>query len=355
VGTFLDAELLDVPKSYDGFIEAMRRGESLGGSYAVVELTSEALFHGFGKAWPCEVGVFTNLTHDHLDAHGTPEHYLGSKAQLFLNIPFGGTAIMNACDPSAELIEEIIPKGVRILRFGVPSRGTPYGEVHALATKVETNFDGTRIELATKGLPVRGGFELKSKAVGQVFAENVIAAWLAAMAAGVPAELAAEAIAAAEAPKGRFEVVGRAPWVVVDYAHTPDALARTVTQARTLCKEGRLLVLFGAGGNRDKNKRGPMGLAASPADEIILTSDNPRDEDARDIAESIKGGITGAAKVVIELDRGTAIRNAIATLGADDVLIIAGRGHETEQIIGKDTRRFSDVETAKEALGNRRS
>jgi UDP-N-acetylmuramoyl-L-alanyl-D-glutamate--2,6-diaminopimelate ligase len=98
-----------------------------------------------------------------------------------------------------------------------------------------------------------------------------------------------------------------------------------------------------------------MGLAASPADEIILTSDNPRDEDARDIAESIKGGITGAAKVVIELDRGTAIRNAIATLGADDVLIIAGRGHETEQIIGKDTRRFSDVETAKEALGNRRS
>jgi UDP-N-acetylmuramoyl-L-alanyl-D-glutamate--2,6-diaminopimelate ligase len=147
----------------------MQRCGDAGATYAAVELTSEAPFHGVAKAWPCEVGVFTNLTHDHLDAHGTPEHYLASKAQLFRNIPLGGSAVMNACDPNAELLEEVIPKGVRILRYGLPSRGTPYAEVHAMGTSVTTSFSGTTVEILTHGLPVRGTFTLRTSAVGQVF------------------------------------------------------------------------------------------------------------------------------------------------------------------------------------------
>jgi UDP-N-acetylmuramoyl-L-alanyl-D-glutamate--2,6-diaminopimelate ligase len=129
VGLFLDDRALDVPKSYRGFVDAMRMGAAAGGRFAAIELTSEALARGFAKAWPVEVGVFTNLSHDHLDAHGCAEHYLASKAQLFMWLPRGGTAVFNGCDPSSKLLATIVPDGVRIWHYGLASRGAPVAEL----------------------------------------------------------------------------------------------------------------------------------------------------------------------------------------------------------------------------------
>ena len=127
VGFFLDETRLDVSKDFAGFMEAMHACASKGGRYAALELTSEALARGFARAWPCKVGVFTNLTHDHLDAHGSPEHYLASKAQLFIGLAEGGTAVLNAADASSSLLRDVVPQGVSVRTYAVPSRGAIEG------------------------------------------------------------------------------------------------------------------------------------------------------------------------------------------------------------------------------------
>ena len=353
VGFFLDDEELTIAKSYDGFLAAMKRGRDRGGKYAAIELTSEALARGFARAWPCRVGVFTNLTHDHLDAHGSPEHYLASKAQLFVTLAPGSTAVLNACDEHFELLREILPEGVKLVSYAVPSRGEVHGEPDVVASAVDVSWLGTRITCAVRdpssGLPA----EVRVRAIGEIYAENALAALLGAVAAGVSPAEAAIALAEAAPPPGRFEVVHERPYVVVDYAHGPDALARTVQIARNLAGRGKLFVVFGAGGKRDKAKRGPMGEAARPADHVILTTDNPRDEDPAVIAEALAGGLVGHASVRTLLDRRSAIAIAIAEAGPDDVVLLAGKGHETEQTIGAETRLFSDVDVAKAALAAR--
>ncbi len=354
LGYFLDDESLALPKDYDGFIETMRTCHARGGRFAAIELTSEALARGFGRAWPCRVGVFTNLTHDHLDAHGSAEHYLASKAQLFVNLPEGGTAVLNACDSSAELISEVISAKVRTLTYAVPSRGEAWApDVDLRATAVEVTWEGTQVtaEVSSR-LPAATPSRFSVRAIGDIYAENAMAALLGAIAAGVDPAEAARAIASTPSPPGRFEVVGHAPHVVVDYAHSPDALARTLAIARQLCT-GKLTVVFGAGGKRDREKRGPMGVAATVADKVILTSDNPRDEDPRAIARAIAEGLSGHPDVTVELDRAAAIRQAIGAAGSDDVVLIAGKGHESEQIIGKEARRFVDADIAREAIAQR--
>lgn len=352
VGFYLDDEARHVEKTYAGFVDAMHACVERGGRYAAVELTSEALAHGFARAWPCRVGVFTNLTHDHLDAHGSPEHYLASKAQLFVALPAGGVAVLNAADPVFDLLVEILPPGVKVLAYAVPSRGAAAGEPDLVATAVDVSWSGTRVTCAARdpasGLPD----EVRVRAIGDVYAENALAALLGAVGAGVSPGEAAAALAEAAPPPGRFQVVHEKPYVVVDYAHSPDALARTVQTARRLSdgSSGRLCVVFGAGGNRDKAKRAPMGEAARPADHVILTTDNPRDEDPAVIARAIAEGLRGHASVRVELDRARAIGSAIEAAGKSDVVLIAGKGHETEQQVGVETRRFSDVEVANEAL-----
>jgi UDP-N-acetylmuramoyl-L-alanyl-D-glutamate--2,6-diaminopimelate ligase len=360
VGFFLDDAPITVEKSYDGFLEAMRTCFDRGGKYAAIELTSEALAQGFARAWPCSVGVFTNLTHDHLDAHGSPEHYLASKAQLFVSLPAGATAVLNAGDPVFDLLKEIMPAGVKVLSYAVPSRGEIQGEPDLVATKVDVTWGGTRItcqlrdaqNAALPDLPT----EISVRAIGDVYAENALAALLGAVAAGVPPSEAAAALAEAPPPPGRFEVVHEKPYVVVDYAHSPDALARTVQIARNLADgsspAGKLFVVFGAGGKRDKAKRAPMGEAARPADHVILTTDNPRDEDPAVIARAIEEGLRGHASVRTELDRRAAITSAVRAAGPNDVVLVAGKGHETEQLVGKETRHFSDVEVVREALAS---
>ncbi len=349
VGFFLDDEEVAVEKTYAGFLAAMHACFERGGRHAAIELTSEALAAGFARAWPCRVGVFTNLTHDHLDAHGSAEHYLASKAQLFVALPPGGVAVLNAADPAFALLSEVIPAGVSVLSYAVPSRGVVHQLADVVATGVDVSWSGTRV--ACSGLE-QGLHELSVRAIGEVYAENALAALLGATGAGVPQALAVSALAAAPAPPGRFEVVHERPYVVVDYAHSPDALARTVHTARKLADRA-LFVIFGAGGQRDPTKRAPMGEAARPADHVVLTSDNPRDEDPLAIAEAIASGLHGHASVRIVLDRRQAITTVITAAGEEDVVLIAGRGHETEQQIAAATRHFSDVEVAREALARR--
>ncbi len=353
VGFFVDDEEIPIERSYDGFLGGMKTCLDRGGTHVAIELTSEALAHGFARAWPCKVGVFTNLTHDHLDAHGSPEHYLASKAQLFVSLPEGGTAVLNAADPVFELLHEVLPKGVRLRSYAVPARGEVLGEPDLVATAVDVDWRGTRITCRSKdpSLPT----EVRVRAVGEVYAENALAALLGAIAAGVPPEAARDALAAAPPPPGRFQIVNERPWVVVDYAHSPDALARTVKTARGLADRagGKLFVVFGAGGKRDKAKRAPMGEAARPADVVVLTTDNPRDEDPADIARALAGGLEGHPAVRTILDRKLAITTALAGATENDVVLVAGKGHETEQLVGTETRYFSDPEVALEALGPR--
>jgi UDP-N-acetylmuramoyl-L-alanyl-D-glutamate--2,6-diaminopimelate ligase len=355
VGFFVDDEELQVEKSYDGFLEGMRTALDRGGTHAAIELTSEALAHGFAVAWPCKVGVFTNLTHDHLDAHGTPEHYLASKAQLFVSLKAeGAKAVLNAADPVFELLREVLPTGVALSSYAVPTRGAPIGDPDLVAESVDVSWQGTLVRCRAKdgsGLPT----EVRVKAIGDVFAENALAALLGAVAAGVAPDDAAKAIANAPPPPGRFEVISEKPWVVIDYAHSPDALARTVATAKKLATDGggKLAVVFGAGGKRDKAKRAPMGEAARPADVVVLTSDNPRDEDPADIAKAIAVGLEGHADVRTQLDRRRAIVDTIRTAGTQDVILVAGKGHETDQTIGVETRKLSDVEVAVGAIAGR--
>ncbi|MDI1478402.1 UDP-N-acetylmuramyl-tripeptide synthetase [Polyangium sp. y55x31] len=351
LGAFLDDEPLPFPKTHDAFLDAMRHGFEKGARYAAVEATSEALALGFAKAWPISIAVFTNLTRDHLDAHGSPEHYLASKAQLFVHLPADGAAILNAWDPASELIAEVVARGARTVTYGLPSRapGRPVLRPDLVAEAISVGWDGTRGKLAPssrhRGLPQ----EIRIGAIGEPFLENALAALVAAIEAGVPPADAADAIAHVPAPPGRFQVLGAGPRAVVDYAHSPDALARTLATARSLTT-GRLVVVFGAGGDRDRGKRASMGEAARRADRVVLTSDNPRSEDPAAIAEEIRAGLADHPDVRVVLDRAEAIRGAIADAGRSDVVVIAGRGPETEQVFASGKRRLVDAEVAAFAL-----
>jgi UDP-N-acetylmuramoyl-L-alanyl-D-glutamate--2,6-diaminopimelate ligase len=330
LGCFLDDELLDVPAHYAGFLQTMELCVAAGGRFAALELTSEALALGFAKSWPCKVAAFTNLSLDHSDAHGSAEQYLAAKAQLFMHLPPGGTAVLNACDDTAELLLAVLPANVDVLRYGVASRGTAWGPLDLAAEAITPSFDGTRATLLPSSRFPDLPPQLVLEAIGDVFVENALAALGCALAVGVPAEQAVLALATLPPPPGRFEVVRKRPYVVIDYAHTPDALSRTLETARKLCR-GTLTVVFGAGGDRDRTKRPWLGSAARTADRIVLTSDNPRGEAPEVIMTEIAAGIGSHASLVREVDRARAIRSALALAGQDDLILIAGKGHEQTQ------------------------
>lgn len=342
VGSFLDDERLDVPEDHEGFIRALELCRDAGGRHAVLEVTSEALAVGFARAWPMRIGVFTNLTRDHLDAHGSAEHYLASKAQVFVHLPAGGAAVLPAEDPAGALLEEVLPAGVTCLRWG---RGSPGRSAEVELIDTVASWSGTRLRLGLQGREI----SVTLRAVGRVYAENAAAALGGAIAAGVDIDAAAARIAREPAPEGRFQIVASRPWIVVDYAHTPDALEQTLRTARSLCA-GRLTLVFGAGGDRDRGKRPQMGRLATSADSVILTTDNPRNEDPAAIAAQVRSGMAGHRGVVEEPDRREAIRRAITGATDADVIVIAGKGHERTQRVGGRSDPFSDVEEAERVL-----
>lgn len=189
--------------------------------------------------------------------------------------------------------------------------------------------------------------------MGSIYVENALAALATAVGLGLSLERCVEALGGARPPPGRFERVHTAPDVVVDYAHSPDALRRTLDVARQLCR-GQLWLVFGAGGNRDTDKRAAMSQAAEAADRIVITSDNPRHEDPRRIAEQLRSGIVAKERARIVLDRGDAIREAVLRAAPEDLVLIAGKGHEGVQILGSEVRPFSDRRLAREAATERK-
>jgi UDP-N-acetylmuramoyl-L-alanyl-D-glutamate--2,6-diaminopimelate ligase len=358
LGYYLDERRLDeLPRSLAGFHDAFRLAHQGGGQWAAVECTSRGLADGYAKRWRFDLGVFTNLSPDHLQTHGSWEHYLASKAQLFVHLGPGRTAVLNAGDVHALMIDQAIPADVLRRWFHAPGRGPALHAVDPAAdlaaTGVELDVDGTRMMLAPGALAERLGGALQVRMVGEVFAENALAAALAGEAAGLPDAAIVRGLAACAPVPGRFEVLHRDPIVVVDYAHSPDALVRTCATARTLAR-GRVIVVFGAGGESTPDKRGPMGEAVgSAADLAIVTNDNPRNEDPRQIAAAVGEGVTraGRAELRTVLDRAAAIEHALGEARSGDVVVIAGKGHERGQTERGAVTPFSDVDEARRILG----
>jgi len=354
VGYFLDEEPLGLPPDYEAFVAMMTYAKDRGARDVVLELTSKALLNGYGASFPATVGVFTNLSHDHLDNHTTMEAYLHAKALLFTTMAPNGTAVLNACDLGAGLIAEKLQPNTKLLTFAVGSRGTPWRlpTVRAVASKVTWYGTEARCFALSPDLP--RSFVLRTRGVGDAFLENALAALLAATAAGVPFDVALYAIAEAAPPPGRFQVVTRHPCAVVDFAHTPDAIARTIATAKRIAK-GKVTIVLGAGGERDRAKRPFMGRAAGRADRVIVTSDNPRTEDPAAIAWDITRGLVMKKDVCIELDRAEAIDLAIREAAPEDVVLICGKGHEKTQLIGRTSVPFDDIAHARTASFERQS
>jgi UDP-N-acetylmuramoyl-L-alanyl-D-glutamate--2,6-diaminopimelate ligase len=366
LGAWIDDELVAEGTALAAFESMLERAHEAGVRTLAIETTSKALAAGFSHRWPGRVAVFTNLTHDHLDEHGDAARYLAAKAQAFVTLPEGGSAVLNLGDASSALLAQLVPEGAHVLGFG---RAEAFGACEEcaalpatlLAASVETSVHGTRVELADGALARAIGGVLSLRVIGEVHAENALAAAVAAHALGYASEAIARGLAAFPGVPGRFELVraeradAAQPLVAIDYAHTPDALARVLRSARTLAasqaERGRVLCVFGCGGDRDPSKRAEMGrVAASNADLVVLTTDNPRSEAPAAIAAAVRAGMPSDAALREEPDRAQAIEWAIRTARAGDIVLVAGKGHERTQTIGASVFPFSDADIARRVL-----
>jgi UDP-N-acetylmuramoyl-L-alanyl-D-glutamate--2,6-diaminopimelate ligase len=283
--------------------------------------------------------VLTNLSRDHLDYHGSMEAYAEAKSALF-NWPGLEYAVLNLEDA---LGRQLSAKSTASKTIGY---GLERGDVRA--ESISANRDGTRMTLATAW----GRGEIHSGLLGRFNAYNLLAALSALLAAGVEIEPACRALGQVTAPAGRMQKLGggNLPLVVVDYAHTPDALEKVLATLKPIADEGRVICVFGCGGNRDKGKRPLMGKAASDgADRIYVTSDNPRNEEPQAIIDGILPGVD-SAKTRVEADRARAIFEAIGWAESGDIVLIAGKGHEDYQEVHGQKLHFSDVDVAQKAL-----
>jgi len=303
---------------------------------AVMEVSSHALAMRRVEGLEFRAAVFTNLTQDHLDYHGSMEEYFRAKKLLFDSLGARDTAVVNAEDPY----------GLRIAEGSAGARLT-YGFGPACdvqATGVFQGIEGTRCTVRTPA----GAIAVDSPLTGRFNVLNILAACGAGAALGIPPEAIARGIGAVRAVRGRFERIGSpAGWTaVVDYAHTPDALENCLRTIRELAgKGGRVITVFGCGGNRDRGKRPIMGrIASSLSDMTIVTSDNPRNEDPDAIIAAIVEGTVPGGDVTTEPDRRAAIRTALGRARPGDVVLVAGKGHETYQLIGARREHFDDRE-----------
>ena len=312
--------------------------EKCGGG--VIEVSSHAL--ALDRAYQCsfEVGVFTNLTQDHLDFHESFDQYFASKRQLFdLSYNPGlRVAVVNGDDPIVAKCP--LPDSVRRVSFGMSKQH----EVHPLAIK--TGVEGTELVLNVEGRRL----EISSALAGEHNVYNLMAAVSACAHLGFQDQEIIRGIARLERVPGRFERVSiDAPFsVFVDYAHTPDALANALSLARDLCRR-RLICVFGCGGNRDRTKRPLMGRVASErADLVVLTSDNPRSEAPEEIIRQIELGVAPTSQCESISDRRQAMERAFELARPGDLILIAGKGHETYQQSGGERIDFDDVRVAEE-------
>src|SRR3990172_4870316 len=335
-------ESLDLQRLLNDMVES-------GVKAAVMEVSSHALSQERVGGCVFDVAVFTNLTQDHLDYHITMERYFEAKARLFTDfIAEGKTAVINMDDPKGEDLSKRTLG--RLIGYGIKSRGI---ETNIYPKDIKLGVEGIEGTLATPS----GEIKIKSSLIGEFNLYNIMAAAGAGVGLGLPVDVIERGITALKNVPGRLERVdaGQLFAILVDYAHTPDALERVLSTIRGLTDK-RIITLFGCGGDRDRGKRPIMGrIAAEYSDIVIVSSDNPRTEEPLKIIEDITSVVSGQwSGIRVIPDRREAIMEAIKEAREGDVVLLAGKGHEDYQIIGREKIHFDDREEAIKALINRR-
>ncbi|HEU4335467.1 MAG TPA: UDP-N-acetylmuramoyl-L-alanyl-D-glutamate--2,6-diaminopimelate ligase [Candidatus Eisenbacteria bacterium] len=310
---------------------------------AVMEVSSIALDQKRTHALHFAAGVLTNLQRDHLDYHGTPEAYRDAKARLFEDLPARGVAAINADDPAAAFFAS--KSKARVVTYGVERPADVTGKVE------EMTFQGLKVRVKFPGEELL----VSSRLLGLHNAQNLLAAASTAWAMGYDFDHIKGGLEALAAVPGRLEAVdaGQPFLVLVDYAHTEESLRNVLGSLRRLRAGGggRILVVFGCGGDRDRGKRPLMGRAVEDlSDFFIVTSDNPRTEDPLAIIREVEAGIENHSRYLVEPDRRAAIKIALGMARRDDLVLIAGKGHENYQIVGRETKAFDDRTVAREIL-----
>ncbi len=315
----------------------MRRMVDAGCEYCFMEVSSIGVEQERVTGLEFKVGIFSNLTHDHLDYHKTFAEYLRCKKLFFDRLPQGATAITNVDDRNGMVMMQ--NTRARVVTYSCRSAADHSCRI------LEQSFEGMMLKV--------DGKEVWTRLVGMHNAYNILAIYCAALALGVPQDEALVGISRLESAPGRLETL-RGPRdlaVVIDYAHTPDALENVLTTLRAVSPSRTLVCVFGCGGDRDKTKRPEMAaIAEKLADRIFITSDNSRTERTEDIMEDIKAGLSpkGLAKAVCIADRKEAIRTAILMSPDSSTILLAGKGHETYQIIGTEHLHFDEREVVQE-------
>jgi len=320
-----------------------------GVEYAIMEVSSHALELGRVEECEFDVAVFTNITQDHLDFHGTMDNYLAAKGKLFAGLEKNGVkkhrkyGIINKDDPHHQYLIERT-NGV-VITYGVEN------QADLMAYQINIQGSGVTFDVTTP----RGTVRIRLSTTGMFSVYNALAAIAVGLVEGIDLEVIKKALEGVRGVAGRFEPVdeGQDFAVIVDYAHTPDGLENILKTAREFA-EGRIITVFGCGGDRDKTKRPIMGrVAAQLSDFSVITSDNPRSEDPAAILDEVEAGakeVVGSEKYVKLADRREAIEYAVKLAKAGDIVIIAGKGHETYQIIGDQTLDFDDREVARAVI-----
>lgn len=312
----------------------------------VMEVSSHSLEQNRVGACDFDGAVFTNLTQDHLDYHITMRNYFKAKAILFENLKEGAFAVLNADDEYVDDFKSIIPNGIKVVTYGVKK------EADVKASDIDFSVDGAKLTVHFNGKTEKMNLHLN----GMFSVYNAMAAFATALAMGVDYNVIIKALETTKSVAGRFEIVTKKPLVIVDYAHTPDGLENVLKAARELTPAtSNLICLFGCGGDRDTTKRPKMGkIADELSNKVVVTSDNPRSEDPQLIISDIMTGIktVDTQRIFVEPDRGEAIKFLKEISKPEDVIVIAGKGHEDYQILKNETIHFDDREEAKKVFLN---
>ncbi len=333
-------DCLDIAECQKQMVEA-------GCKYMVIEASSHALSQNRQAGIEFKAAAFTNLAGDHLDYHRTKEDYLAAKARLFENLPADAVAVLNKQSSEAtKIARRIAQKQVKILWYAVDAPADITARIESM------DLDATAFVLEYAGKKQK----VVSPLLGRYNVSNHLAAAGLCLAVGLDLDTIAAGLSDLKAIPGRLEKIGRRNdfCVIVDYAHTDDALKNVLATLKPLCR-GRLIVVFGCGGDRDRTKRPRMArVAEQSADLVIVTSDNPRTERPEDIINEIVAGFEkpDSPTVIIEPDRKTAVELAINSSAKNDIVLIAGKGHEDYQILPTGKIHFDDREAAREALKN---
>ncbi|WP_126453504.1 UDP-N-acetylmuramoyl-L-alanyl-D-glutamate--2,6-diaminopimelate ligase [Sulfuriflexus mobilis] len=326
--------------------------------YVCMEVSSHGLEQGRVSGVSFDTAVFTNLTRDHLDYHGDMENYARSKQLLFEQAGLR-YAVINADDAFGRELLISLPDSVQSVAYSLSEEGNAESTELRHSVMHLGCVQGSDLHFSGDGMSVQvsspwGDGELQSPLFGRFNASNVLAVMAVALLTGMRLPSVLAGIQQLQSVPGRMQKIESAkgqPMVVVDYAHSPDALEQALSALRVHCRS-ELYCVFGCGGDRDRGKRPLMGSVAEQwADHIILTDDNPRSEDSRAIIEDIRGGIQNTDKLHIETDRRAAIAYAIARAGSSDIILVAGKGHENYQLIGDQRLPFNDAEVIAECLG----